>query len=278
MSDLQLDNASPIEALSLIPGLVKEPLGDGKFIFSINEITSVLDGAALLASCPDFSPLSSLFAHCQTQGRGRKARSWSSPKGHIYAALSLPPGWPFDGTLASIATSYLVSRALDECLGLATEIKWPNDIIFCGKKVGGILLEKHEGLMVAGIGLNLGDAPPIEGQRHPLAPPAAGLPVMPGEKPLKLWEKVARSIISIYNHEFLLHSSQIGWEDLKAKLESRLYGLNINRPIEVLEPGIPSGHSQRIVGLIVGLESSGELLIKTQETTLKIWSGTLVNT
>ncbi len=43
--------------------------------------------------------------------------------------------------------------------GAAVRIKWPNDLLVDGRKVGGILVEERGGVVVAGLGLNLGGAP-----------------------------------------------------------------------------------------------------------------------
>lgn len=108
------------------------------------------------------------LAEYQSLGRGRRGRNWSSPFGrNIYLSL----GWQFDGGAAcleglSLAVGVAVLRALDrhESLGL----KWPNDVLFNGRKVAGILLEMQGDpsgrcQVVVGIGINQG----MSGQRRP---------------------------------------------------------------------------------------------------------------
>lgn len=102
------------------------------------------------------------FAESQTAGKGRRGRQWVSPFGsNIYLSIL----WQFQNDPASIAGLSLavgvaVIRALRE-LGL-TEIglKWPNDIYWQEKKLGGILIEVSGEAggscsAVIGLGLNL---------------------------------------------------------------------------------------------------------------------------
>ncbi len=104
------------------------------------------------------------LAERQTSGRGRRGRSWVSPFGRN---LYLSVGWEFDGGAAlleglSLAVGVAVCRALGgrrEHAGLS--LKWPNDILLSGRKLGGILVELQgdpSGLcqVVVGIGVNYG--------------------------------------------------------------------------------------------------------------------------
>jgi len=95
----------------------------------------------------------------QNAGRGRRGKVWHSPQ-HSNLYLSLK--WCFDKTPLHIGLlSLAVGIVIAECLkkeGLQNHgLKWPNDIIWQGKKLGGILLEtkgkpQH---IVIGIGLNI---------------------------------------------------------------------------------------------------------------------------
>lgn len=107
-----------------------------------------------------------VLAEHQQAGRGRRGRSWVSPLAqNLYLSLL----WRFDFDLArlsglSLAVAVAVARALTRQTGIEAELKWPNDILFEGKKLGGILLEaqgESEGpcAAVIGIGLNLNMSP-----------------------------------------------------------------------------------------------------------------------
>jgi BirA family biotin operon repressor/biotin-[acetyl-CoA-carboxylase] ligase len=103
------------------------------------------------------------FAEQQTAGKGRRGREWVSPFGsNIY--LSIAWQFPQGGYTAiaglSLAVGVTVIRALKEQQIHEVGLKWPNDIVSQGKKLGGILIEVSGEVdggcrVVIGIGLNL---------------------------------------------------------------------------------------------------------------------------
>ncbi|WP_033293247.1 biotin--[acetyl-CoA-carboxylase] ligase [Amycolatopsis jejuensis] len=111
-----------------------------------------------------------LLAEEQTAGVGRRARSWSSPKGAgLYLSIGLrPSGVPFAalGSLSVVAGLAVYAVATD--LGVDAALKWPNDVLAGPEraKCAGILAEAVSGdepAVVLGIGLNvlpLGDDVP----------------------------------------------------------------------------------------------------------------------
>jgi BirA family biotin operon repressor/biotin-[acetyl-CoA-carboxylase] ligase len=107
-----------------------------------------------------------LTAECQTKGRGRRARSWHAPPcGAICLSMSwnfasLPPG----ASALSLAIGVCVLRALHRVAVSGVTLKWPNDVVVNGDKLGGILIELRAeaggpAYVVIGIGVNvvLGD-------------------------------------------------------------------------------------------------------------------------
>jgi BirA family biotin operon repressor/biotin-[acetyl-CoA-carboxylase] ligase len=99
-----------------------------------------------------------LLAEEQTAGVGRRARSWSSPKGGLYLSVALRPGVPFSalGSLSLVAG--LAVRAAAASVGVDAVLKWPNDVLVDGAKCAGILAEAVAGTepsIVLGIGLNV---------------------------------------------------------------------------------------------------------------------------
>ena len=102
-----------------------------------------------------------VVAREQTAGRGRRERGWLSPKdAGLYLSVVLRPTlearqWP----LITLAAALAVCDALREACGLASDIKWPNDLLAGGRKLCGILAETAEGArgraVVLGVGVNL---------------------------------------------------------------------------------------------------------------------------
>ncbi len=103
------------------------------------------------------------IAETQTAGRGRFDRVWHSPYGrHIYCSIRqiLPMSSPHLSALSLVVSLAVVSSI--QALGLKTAdvyIKWPNDVLWQGKKLSGILIETlNTGLhadVIIGIGLNV---------------------------------------------------------------------------------------------------------------------------
>jgi BirA family biotin operon repressor/biotin-[acetyl-CoA-carboxylase] ligase len=103
-----------------------------------------------------------VVAEGQTGGRGRLGRQWDSPPGWgLYVSLLLrPPLPPLEMPRITLTTAVAVARALKRTTGMAPGIKWPNDLLLAGKKVGGILTEMETETdqiryLVVGLGLNV---------------------------------------------------------------------------------------------------------------------------
>lgn len=109
-------------------------------------------------------PIGSIcLAEKQTAGRGRRGRTWYSPESeNIYFSIL----WHYktnaieDLSALSLVVSVIIAESLQAQQVQDIQIKWPNDVYFQGKKMGGILIEtvaNHAGVhLVIGIGLNLG--------------------------------------------------------------------------------------------------------------------------
>jgi BirA family biotin operon repressor/biotin-[acetyl-CoA-carboxylase] ligase len=99
-----------------------------------------------------------VFAEEQTTGRGRGGNKWLSPKGQsvLFSVVLLESR--LAGELTILAGAVAAAEAVGRCGRYEARIKWPNDIILNGKKVGGILLESRQGKKatnyVLGIGIN----------------------------------------------------------------------------------------------------------------------------
>jgi BirA family biotin operon repressor/biotin-[acetyl-CoA-carboxylase] ligase len=108
-----------------------------------------------------------LVALAQDAGRGRQGRAWQSLAGNFSGStiVHLRQDDPPAPSLALVA-----GLALIEAVDIAAPrpglmLKWPNDLMLDGAKLGGILLERSGDRVVAGFGVNLAVAPEIEGRR-----------------------------------------------------------------------------------------------------------------
>jgi BirA family transcriptional regulator, biotin operon repressor / biotin---[acetyl-CoA-carboxylase] ligase len=109
-----------------------------------------------------------IYTEEQTAGRGRNGRSWFSAAGKgLYFSMLLRPAqplkyWPLLTHVASTALVEAIKSffAAESAVGrLDVDLKWPNDVLICGRKCAGILLESvTEGksqAAVIGIGINV---------------------------------------------------------------------------------------------------------------------------
>lgn len=98
----------------------------------------------------------------QTRGRGRLGRGWESPSGlGLCVSILLRPGSPaMEAGQLIILSSVAAAEAVEVLAGFRPQIKWPNDLVADGRKLGGLLIEtEREGaglaFAVLGIGLNV---------------------------------------------------------------------------------------------------------------------------
>jgi len=92
-----------------------------------------------------------VVADHQTAGRGRSSHRWEAPPGAaLLVSFVLPPN-PLLSLAAGVAAA--------EACGRGVRLKWPNDLLLEGRKVGGILVEATPARAICGIGINLTWAP-----------------------------------------------------------------------------------------------------------------------
>lgn len=92
----------------------------------------------------------------QTSGRGRLGRRWETAPGTaVLCSVGLRP--PSDRRAAelSLVGGMAAADAVELALGLAAQIKWPNDVMVNRYKVAGVLAEARNGVVVLGIGINV---------------------------------------------------------------------------------------------------------------------------
>lgn len=158
-----------------------------------------------------------LVAEHQTAGRGRLGRDWkSSPGDTLTFSLGLPLA-PHDWSGLSLVAGVAVAESLHTELGL----KWPNDLWWQDRKVGGILVETAGGgeagalrYVVVGVGLNI-VAPPAaaEGLR---TPPAGLRQFMPGITAAAVLGAVAPALVRA-----LLDFAETGFAPWQARFAER---------------------------------------------------------
>ncbi|AMO58517.1 hypothetical protein GZ77_18605 [Endozoicomonas montiporae] len=205
------------------------------------------------------------LAEHQTSGRGRRGRTWVSPFG---STISMSANWRIsEGTASleglSLAVGLAVLKALEANGARNIELKWPNDVLWQGRKLSGILLEVHgdptgECDVIIGIGINIKLS---EDQKKGIGQPAVDLHEVCGKTVSR--NAVVSQLINTLSHTldgfthggFALYRDQ--WSEYDA-----FRGQEVN--IEA------AGRKEK--GVNVGVNEQGGLLIKT-ETGVKVFNG-----
>lgn len=147
-----------------LPAVALSRLRHGEAVWTLGSTNSEL----LVRQPPPPGQFDFLVAEYQGAGRGRQSRSWLAPPG---GAICLSLNWsyaalPGDAGALSLAMGVAALEALSSLGPLPVGLKWPNDLLVGGRKIGGMLLElRSEGggpvHVVYGIGLNVSLAAPM---------------------------------------------------------------------------------------------------------------------
>ena len=162
MPDAPLMNLpdEPLSATAIEAQLTTRLLGRPTYYFA--EIGSTNSEATRLAheGAPDGTLV---IADSQSAGKGRLGRRWFAPPGSalLFSLLLRPPLPPTLAQRVTMVCTLGAARAIEAVSGIEARIKWPNDLVVEGKKLGGVLTELGSvtnGLLdyaVVGMGLNV---------------------------------------------------------------------------------------------------------------------------
>jgi len=202
-----------------------------------------------------------VMAEEQTTGRGRAGRAWHSERGTgLYFTILLRPRLaPAQAPLLTILAGISAQAAIQAQTGLVPELKWPNDLVLDGKKIGGILTEMHAEpsavrFLIVGVGINVNQEKfPVE-----LAPTATSLRAVSGRMTyrLELLVRLLAQFESDYNR-FLREGPGFVVERFRSA-SSFAEGRRVR-----VDTGIES-----YVGTTVGLSPEGLLLVERENGVL----------
>jgi BirA family biotin operon repressor/biotin-[acetyl-CoA-carboxylase] ligase len=206
------------------------------------------------------------LAEHQSAGRGRRGRSWHSPFGRN---LYLSVAQAYDSGPAVLAgLSLAIGAALAQLLaGLGVSglsLKWPNDLLCGGQKLGGILIELQGDTQgpcwaVAGIGLNVNmdDAPGAA-----IDQPWTSLSRVAGRR----WDRtaLAAQVVGEIAKVMAAYPAQglAAWRDAYARFD-----LLAGQPVQVDWAG------EHIAGVARGIDPSGALLVDCDGVRRALWGG-----
>ncbi|MDD5505202.1 MAG: biotin--[acetyl-CoA-carboxylase] ligase [Candidatus Omnitrophica bacterium] len=209
-----------------------------------------------------------VLAESQTKGRGRLGRNWFSPKYKgIYFSLILRPEIPPSASpVLTLLAAVSICEAIKKVVGLDAQIKWPNDIFICNKKVSGILTEMNAevdkvNFVVIGIGLN------VNNDKKSLIAQATSLKEQAGQpvSRLLLLQELLRRIEKNYS---LLEAR--GGQGIIDKW--RIFSLTLGRRVKVY------CQDKHIEGQAVDIDQDGALLIRKDSGLMqKVFSGDVMH-
>ncbi len=234
-------------------------------------VSSTLSVAAELGQ--DLPEWGSVLAESQTQGRGQLGRTWISPRGNVYAALRLPAVPPFTSDAAAPAIGGMLAMILTE-LGIPVWVKWPNDLVLSMprgtvlyRKVGGILLEERNGMLLMGLGLNISNAPEDALLRADHAVPAGCIPIS------AFSSRDMNSIGDIWI--FILRALQQLMDDGLSRNWRSLAEARMLARGEQVELTDGPGETVMAHGRLVGLDASGGIRLRTPHGIVTYTTGSL---
>lgn len=204
-----------------------------------------------------------VIAEEQTAGKGRRGKSWSAPvKEGIWMTILLRPDLkPESASMLTLIAGLSVTKAIEEVTGLNVQIKWPNDIVYQGKKLCGILTEmsaEMEGIhyVVVGIGINVN----IENFPEELEEKATSLKIACGRKISRV--EIITSFLKYFEGDYQKFLQTESLELLKEEYEKRL--VNKNQKVKVSEP------KNEYIGTALGIENQGGLLVEKEDKSIVI--------
>jgi BirA family biotin operon repressor/biotin-[acetyl-CoA-carboxylase] ligase len=197
-----------------------------------------------------------VVAESQVAGKGRMGRHWESPPGvNIYLSIIVRPAFPPNKMpMITLMTAVACTEAIEEVTGLLPAIKWPNDLLLNGKKLGGILTEAdlemdRINFVVVGIGINVNM-------------PCSSLPPSIRDTATSLLEALGREISRIALIQALLRNFELWYkrfgegrgEEIRRRWEkiSQIRG----KEVEVVFMG------ERVRGEALEIDEDGALLVQ----------------
>ena len=184
----------------------------------------------------------------QTAGRGSRGRLWQAPEGNLNLSVLLrPQRLAAEAGMFALLAGIAVAEALQALTGLTVMLKWPNDVLLGQAKLAGILIDAVSagpGLdwLVIGIGINLREAPRIEGRRTTSL----------GEQGVELAPRIAANAVL----ERLDYWQDASPEAIRNAWLSRAHA--IGTPLAIHAAG------RLLQGSFAGLSPAGELLLQTE--------------
>lgn len=214
-----------------------------------------------------------VVADRQGRGRGRRGRRWESdtPLGLWFTVARA--GWTGGIGTLPLRTGLAVARALEAAApNVRVQVKWPNDLLVGGRKLGGVLCEAAPGAVLVGIGLNLDHS---ADELPKVAPPATSLQLECGHEVSRgrVLACVADALTAVWERPGTdIPASELEALDARSPLRGR--PLSVSGVVRDSREGARAVESLRAVAR--GLMPDGSLEIRGDDgTRLRLVAGTV---
>ena len=229
-----------------------------------DEVTSTNDIARELVSS-NIAEGTFVLANFQTKGRGRQNRNWEAPKNSsIFISIVLKPNSENNLGWIPLLIGLSLHKSLEAETRKNIKIKWPNDLVLVENnqefKFAGILIEKINNLVIAGIGINFDQ----ERNELPVSNASSLKEIL--QSPLSK-EAVIADFLTELSARWLEENNASTWPTPSLVRDYKTNCITLNKKIEAQLPG-----GEVIEALAVDISQSGELVVKTSDGTRSLSS------
>lgn len=235
--------------------MIELPLDISPFkrVVLLESVSSTMDVAFKLAKLGERDIV--IVANNQWAGRGKDYRVWFSDNTSLSFSIVIDGRLLKRKPLITILASVIVRNGIISYLAVPVSLKWPNDITFKGKKLGGILGESFNDFVIVGIGINVNTV-----EFPPHLSNATSLKEILGREIDKI--ELLNSILKEFsrNYDLFISGSEILIKEWKRACSMIGERVKLRRYNNIIE------------GIISDVSADGALIITTEGRRRKIYS------
>ena len=214
-----------------------------------------------------------ILAEYQTAGRGRHGRIWHSPHGSsllsslIFRHRLLPNQIGIPSLMGAVS----IAHAIRELVKLPAMIRWPNDVLVCGRKIGGVLTEldydqNKQPFFVLGFGVNVNII-------------SAGFPLSLRSSATSIQLELGGDISRVSVLRTILHHLEDNYSRLKCGRTATIIDSAINLSATIGKDVQLEALEGSFNGIADGIDADGRLILRDQSGRLRVFSsGDVVHT